>query len=247
MRRIVIFGRNDLVQDAPISRIDLLVCRNTLMYFNAATQAKILARFHFALSETGYLFLGRAETLLAHNESFSPVDLKRRIFMKVATMNSRNRPLAMAGDQDDPVPEPSSPEARLRDASWDVSPLAQLIVDARGNLVVANDRARSLSTWRSGFRPTIPRSRAVVGPPISVPSSTRRTLVESRSSFATSSGRCAGAMCGGWSPGGATLLRRAGCGRRSFDDVTAVPALHRELEKSNAELRAHAEELQSTE
>ena len=44
LRRTVIFGRNDLVQDAPISRIDLLVCRNTLMYFNAETQARILRR-----------------------------------------------------------------------------------------------------------------------------------------------------------------------------------------------------------
>src|SRR5262249_28333444 len=45
LRRSVIFGRNDLVQDAPISRIDLLVCRNTLMYFNAETQSRILSRF----------------------------------------------------------------------------------------------------------------------------------------------------------------------------------------------------------
>ena len=50
LRRTVIFGRNDLVQDAPISRIDLLMCRNTLMYFNAETQARILGRFHFALN-----------------------------------------------------------------------------------------------------------------------------------------------------------------------------------------------------
>ena len=107
LRRLVIFGRNDLVQDAPISRIDLLVCRNTLMYFNAATQAKILARFHFALSESGFLFLGRAETLLAHSESFTPVDLKRRIFMKVPKTNYRNRLLAMATNQDDSMPEPS--------------------------------------------------------------------------------------------------------------------------------------------
>ena len=42
LRRSVIFGRHDLIQDAPISRIDLLVCRNTLMYFNAETQARIL-------------------------------------------------------------------------------------------------------------------------------------------------------------------------------------------------------------
>ena len=112
--------------------------------FRATTQARILAGFHFALNDTGYLFLGRAETLLAHNESFTPVDLKRRIFMKVPKTNYRNRLLAMAGNQDDPPPEPSSAEVRLRDASWEVSPLAQIIVDAKGNLVVANDRARAL-------------------------------------------------------------------------------------------------------
>ena len=61
LRRSLIFGRHDLVQDAAISRIDLLICRNTLMYFNAETQARILARFHFALHRNGYLFLGRAE------------------------------------------------------------------------------------------------------------------------------------------------------------------------------------------
>jgi two-component system, chemotaxis family, CheB/CheR fusion protein len=46
LRRSIIFGRHDLVQDAPISRIDLLVCRNTLMYFEPPAQAKILARLH---------------------------------------------------------------------------------------------------------------------------------------------------------------------------------------------------------
>jgi two-component system, chemotaxis family, CheB/CheR fusion protein len=66
LRRSVIFGRNDLVQDAPISRIDLLVSRNALMYFNAETQARILTRFHFALANTGVLFLGKAEMLLSH-------------------------------------------------------------------------------------------------------------------------------------------------------------------------------------
>jgi two-component system CheB/CheR fusion protein len=83
LRRSVIFGRNDLVQDAPISRIDLLVCRNALMYFNAETQARILSRFHFALSEGGVLFLGKAEMLLSHTSLFTPIDLKRRLFRKV--------------------------------------------------------------------------------------------------------------------------------------------------------------------
>jgi two-component system, chemotaxis family, CheB/CheR fusion protein len=85
LRRSVIFGRNDLVQDAPISKIDLLVCRNTLMYFNAETQAKILGRFHFALVPHGVLFLGKAEMLLSHSRLFNPVELKQRVFRKSTT------------------------------------------------------------------------------------------------------------------------------------------------------------------
>src|SRR4029078_4455515 len=82
LRRAIIFGRNDLMQDAPISRIDLLACRNTLMYFDAATQKRVLSRFHFALNDGGFLFRGRGETLLSQNNMFEPVDLRRRVFTK---------------------------------------------------------------------------------------------------------------------------------------------------------------------
>ncbi len=95
LRRSLIFGRHDLVQDAAISRLDLLVCRNTLMYFNSETQAKILARFHFALRPSGYLLLGKAETLLSHNTSFRPEDLKSRIFQRTSSATMRDRLLAM--------------------------------------------------------------------------------------------------------------------------------------------------------
>ncbi len=88
LRRMVIFGRNDLVQDAPISHIDLLLCRNTLMYFNAETQAGIVRRLHFALENTGVLFLGKAEMLLTHSSVFLPIDLKRRFFRKVVIPTS---------------------------------------------------------------------------------------------------------------------------------------------------------------
>jgi two-component system, chemotaxis family, CheB/CheR fusion protein len=94
LRRAVIFGRNDLVHDPPISRVDLLVCRNTLMYFDAETQAKILGKFHFALRDQGYLFLGRAETLITHMRTFTPVDLKRRVFMKAVRPTLDDRLLA---------------------------------------------------------------------------------------------------------------------------------------------------------
>ena len=80
LRRVVIFGRHDLVQDAPISRLDLLVCRNTLMYFNAETQSRILARFHFALNDTGVIFLGKAEMLLTRANLFNPVHLSTHLY-----------------------------------------------------------------------------------------------------------------------------------------------------------------------
>ena len=105
LRRSVIFGRNDLTQDAPISRIDLLVCRNTLMYFNAETQERILRRFHFGLDPDGVLVLGKSEMLLSHGNLFAPVDLKRRMFRKVARVVSNgNAPYA------DPPQPPARPE-----------------------------------------------------------------------------------------------------------------------------------------
>ncbi len=100
LRRAIIFGRHDLIQDAPISRLDLLLCRNTLMYFNAETQAHILARFHLALNSHGSLFLGKAEMMLTHANLFTPLDLKHRIFVKVPQVTIRDRlwALAQSGD-----------------------------------------------------------------------------------------------------------------------------------------------------
>ncbi len=83
LRRSVVFGRHDLIQDAPISRVNLIICRNTLVYFNAEAQARILTRFHFALAPGGVLFLGKGE-LLTHSQLFTPIDRRRRIFQKVS-------------------------------------------------------------------------------------------------------------------------------------------------------------------
>jgi two-component system CheB/CheR fusion protein len=146
LRRCVIFGRHDLVQDAPISRLDLLISRNTIMYFNAETQTCILARYHFALKETGYLFLGRAELLLTHANLFSPMDLKSRIFAKVPLVNARERMLAMAqiGNNDMADHNHAARIDKLREMSYESSPVARISVDANGNLALANQRARVL-------------------------------------------------------------------------------------------------------
>ena len=80
LRRLLIFGRHDLIQDPPISRIDLLTARNTLIYFGSGAQESILGDFHFSLNETGFLVLGRSEVVTMRSKLFEPVDLKRRVF-----------------------------------------------------------------------------------------------------------------------------------------------------------------------
>ena len=96
IRRSVIFGRNDLMQDPPISRVDLLVSRNTLMYFNASSQERILANFSFALSRRGFLLLGKAEALQSRTDLFQPYDLKRRFFVKNPMAETEQRPAPLA-------------------------------------------------------------------------------------------------------------------------------------------------------
>jgi two-component system, chemotaxis family, CheB/CheR fusion protein len=144
LRRAVIYGRHDLLQDAPISRVDLLVCRNTLMYFNADAQAHILARFSFALRDEGYLFLGRAEMLLAHTNMFGAVDLKRRLFRKTAKASLRDRLLVLTGNDSGQSAPADSVEERVRQAAFEASPVAQFVIDVSGHVVQANKQARSL-------------------------------------------------------------------------------------------------------
>jgi len=143
LRRAVIFGRHDLVQDAPISRLDLLVCRNTLMYFNAETQARILARFHFALNDTGVIFLGKAEMLLTRANLFNPVHLKHRIFVKVSKPTLRDRLMIVAQAGNLELNNHVVSHIRLRDAAFDGAPVAQVILDLHGNLLLINQAART--------------------------------------------------------------------------------------------------------
>ncbi|MDB9455732.1 CheR family methyltransferase [Dolichospermum circinale] len=143
LRRAVIFGRHDLLQDAPISRLDLLVCRNTLMYFNSETQGRIINRFHFALNDHGYLFLGKAEMLITHTNLFTPINLKDRVFAKVSSGNIRNRQLVMTNLQNQESANMSQ-EIRVRELAFDTASNAQIVINNEGTLIMINEQARNL-------------------------------------------------------------------------------------------------------
>jgi two-component system, chemotaxis family, CheB/CheR fusion protein len=146
LRRRVIFGRHDITSDAPISRLDLLVCRNTLMYFNVETQSQVIDRFHFALRERGYLFLGKAEMLLSDGERFEVVSMRQRIFRRrpgAAVPRYQSLPIRL-----DTIRTPEMREIgkkrQLRDQALEAAPFAAIGVDSDGNAVLINTQMRNM-------------------------------------------------------------------------------------------------------
>ncbi|GAA1305732.1 CheR family methyltransferase [Saccharothrix xinjiangensis] len=249
LRRSVIFGRNDLVQDAPISRIDLLVCRNTLMYFNAETQGKILNRFHFALSPRGMLFLGKAEMLLSHTRIFDPVDLKRRTF--------RRTPGAPAG-VGNLVPHARVPDrtgdvgglAELREHAFAAGPVAQVVITGEDIVALINQQAEIAFglSHRDIGRPL--RDLEISYRPVELRAYVERSKVERRAirikdvEWSRSPGEVI------WFEIHVNPLVHADNGLLGvtivFHDVTAARKLLEELEHTNRQLETAYEELQST-
>ena len=151
LRRTVVFGRLDLTRDPPISRVDLVACRNTLMYLNAETQGFVIPRLQYALRHSGYLFLGRAEMVLRGGAGrFAPVSLRHRIFAALPTPLLAAGPAPSEGarrafevgrlDLPSLGPEPAAPLA----AEPAESLVAELLVNPDGVLTGANDSAREL-------------------------------------------------------------------------------------------------------
>ncbi|HEX6741641.1 MAG TPA: CheR family methyltransferase, partial [Sphingomicrobium sp.] len=85
LREMCIFSPHNLIKDAPFSRIDLLSCRNLLIYLNADLQTRVIPIFHFALRPGGLLFLGASESVTRHQKLFTAVDRKNRLFRRLET------------------------------------------------------------------------------------------------------------------------------------------------------------------
>ena len=88
LREAVVFTGQSLLADAPFSRLDLISCRNVLIYLSTEAQRKILSLFHFALREGGVLFLGSSETVSGASDRFEPISKKQRIYRHIG----RSRP-----------------------------------------------------------------------------------------------------------------------------------------------------------
>jgi two-component system CheB/CheR fusion protein len=246
LRRVLIFGRHDLVQDAPISKLDLLVCRNVLMYFNVATQRRVLERLHYGLNPTGLLFLGKAEMLLTQANLFQPVNLRHRVFRRVT---GAGEPAAAVRAGSGENVRPMMRKVRLRDLAQDFSPVAQITVDGKGDLVIANEEARRLFGIKAddvgrplrdlqvSYRPVELRSR------IEEATEQKRLVELSGVEMRTPEGearlldvRIHPLLDGDGEVGGVNV---------AFADVTRYLELQRDLERSRQDLETAYEELQS--
>ncbi len=82
IRELILFAPHNILRDPPFSRLDLVSCRNVLIYLNRDTQGKVLQLFHFALQANSYLFLGSSESTEGSSSLFTPIDKKHRIYMR---------------------------------------------------------------------------------------------------------------------------------------------------------------------
>lgn len=161
LRRVIVFGRQDVLRDAPISRVDLLVCRNTLMYFDSEAQGRILARFRMALVDAGYLFLGKAELIPAHTHIFHPVNLKHHIFQRVPTLGfHEGRPERSDSGQNGRYPDRTTPRNRQPRVDPETRPRAETGVPPDASLTRSDAavRNRSLGERRRIVREPAPNT-----------------------------------------------------------------------------------------
>ena len=86
IRDICVFARQNLIQDPPFSKLDLISCRNVLIYLQAALQKRLIPMFHFSLNPGGFLMLGASETVGAFTELFGLLDKKFKIYRKKSAL-----------------------------------------------------------------------------------------------------------------------------------------------------------------
>ena len=149
LRGLIVFARQDLTADPPFSKLDLITCRNLLIYIEPAAQKKMIQLFHFALREGGYLFLGSAETIRGQDNLFEPVSRKWRVYRKLGTATPIGlEPLLRSQAKPSVAVPTAAPTPRLTLSAMTNQELverfapAAAVVDRKGALLYTHGNAR---------------------------------------------------------------------------------------------------------
>jgi two-component system, chemotaxis family, CheB/CheR fusion protein len=103
VRDVCIFAVQDVTRDPPFSRVDLICCRNLLIYLGVPLQKKVLAAFHYALNPGGYLLLGSSESVEAGSEAFRQIDKKHKVYSRLLTSARAHLEFSPSELAEDPV------------------------------------------------------------------------------------------------------------------------------------------------
>ncbi len=113
IRDLLVFSEQDVIKDPPFSKLDLISCRNLLIYMNADLQKKLISLFHYALNPQGVLFLGTSETVGEFATLFTSLDRKWKLYLRQADVPGAARPAL--GDFVPPLREGRAQAQSLRD------------------------------------------------------------------------------------------------------------------------------------
>ena len=143
LRELCVFAEHDLLRHPPFTRMDLVSCRNVLIYFNAALQAELLGRFHYALKPGGLLLLGKSECTETVNRLFEPLDTASRLYRR-RDVSSPPLPHAHWGSSVLPPGPAVAASADFRALDTDAAMRDLLLLSYAPPSVLVNDRLQPL-------------------------------------------------------------------------------------------------------
>ncbi|MFW6044523.1 MAG: chemotaxis protein CheB [Planctomycetota bacterium] len=145
IRNMLVFSEQNIINDPPFSKLDLISCRNLLIYLDGELQKKLIPMFHYALNPGGYLFLGTSETVAEFKGLFAPVDRKFKLFRRKKDLHAQRPGLEQFLPTMTTPSAGSPPSAEKKEAHSDKLPLRKLTeqtllqeIDHAGALVSGN-------------------------------------------------------------------------------------------------------------
>ena len=140
LRNSVVFAEHNLIEDPPFSNLDLVCCRNLLIYLDQTLQEYVFRLFHYALNDDGFLFLGPSEAIGPAQSFFAMVDETRSILKVKSPASDDDRPVPLFPPSDTSLPDPT-PQAPTRTPSDDMETVhRRLLMDQMASLLVDENR-----------------------------------------------------------------------------------------------------------
>lgn len=148
LRQCIVFARHNLLADPPFTRMNLVSCRNTLIYFRRDAQLQALKRLQYALRPGGFLFLGPSESIAGHEDAFETLDARHKIYqrttLKVPAAFSVDVKRAYHAGRARPPERPPLEQRRSREASLIDQGLHQLLEAYAPPSILVNDKHEAI-------------------------------------------------------------------------------------------------------